>query len=547
MDNNFSDIIKNVCRSVTGKQKRAEIEEELLGHLEDTYERNKLIGKSDEDAQNEAIAALGDLDVLRERLGALHSFSHAKAASSAINIFIFSFLLSNIYIINDLKPVFLFISGTLMIFALVRLKTVNKKLNTAFFAHTASFALTALYKSASVYAPSDIAVYIYTALLSVLTAVVWYCAFAGLHELYKKFCPDEKKKPHLMLPAILLSLASLAGGGIVLMNDGKDIEMQAIFIPALILIFYIFIAVQLIKLKKRLWDADAEYGISPWRKVSTAAVCLITVSCIACPMGFMVAAATKTPQVSELVIHDTENTNEAEEIRKHVISLGMPEEVADELSDSEIMRYKDAVHMEMSDQSGYGYFCQLFDFYFARGEAEYTEYTVRTLMRLQPANEDYEYGYYRCGVFHDYYNNGIQTSLIILSDPDCFVSIQQKRNGKIYVQETLAADYENIRFPSDSCGFEFKLEEDQTVYFALTNCISNPYERFSYGHGFLLLRQKKPFVYQYNTVTDFAHILTENSLLSASDPIFDSKSISDGILFEPEFVGLAWADCTEEY
>ena len=64
--NDFSVLIKDVCRSVTGKQRRAEIEEELLGHLEDTYERNKLIGKSDEDARNESIRLTRESSIFTE-------------------------------------------------------------------------------------------------------------------------------------------------------------------------------------------------------------------------------------------------------------------------------------------------------------------------------------------------------------------------------------------------------------------------------------------------------------------------------------------------
>lgn len=41
MDNKFSDIVGSGCRSVTGKQKREEIEEDLLGHSEDSFARGK--------------------------------------------------------------------------------------------------------------------------------------------------------------------------------------------------------------------------------------------------------------------------------------------------------------------------------------------------------------------------------------------------------------------------------------------------------------------------------------------------------------------------
>ena len=506
-ENNFSDIIKDICRSVTGKQRRAEIEEELLGHLEDTYERNKLIGKSDEDAKNEAIAALGDLDVLRERLGALHSFSHAKAASSSINIFTVSWVIGCFSALFHVNPLVCFFAGILIILSLARLRTANKQLNAAFFINIMLFAMAAVYKCTAVHMLPEILLNIEKTVLILLHTAMYFFVFSGLKQLHTEFCP-QKKTPHLAVTAVIvpilysaIMIASTFDAVYAISIDGIPI---IVILFAVAVLFHIALFAQLVVLKRHLWDADAEYGISPLRKTPLGLIGTTVAVCIICTAFFMYTAATKDSLKTELVIHDMQNSVQAQEIRKNMSALKMPESIIGDLPDSEIMHYKDAVSMKTQEESRDGFDYQIFNFYFSNSGYEQK---IRSLLRIEPHNKANSSGYYRCGLYHHYSN--FQSVLTASSDPEFFISIQQKTNGKTYIQEPITENLDDISSAVDAihtaCGFEFRPKENQTIYFAQNSVVLDDRpDAIMISHSYQFLRQTTPLFYRYNTLTEYA-------------------------------------------
>ena len=59
----FEEYLQYICAGIRSHRKRAEIHDELLGHLEDTYERGLATGLSDDAAQADALAQMGDREI----------------------------------------------------------------------------------------------------------------------------------------------------------------------------------------------------------------------------------------------------------------------------------------------------------------------------------------------------------------------------------------------------------------------------------------------------------------------------------------------------
>ena len=541
--NDFSALIKDVCRSVTGKQKRAKIEEELLGHLEDTYERNKLIGKSDEDAKNEAIAALGDLDVLRERLGAIHSYSHAQALSGCLKMIDAAFILS----IRAGNSVFFFLSGILMMLALARLRTVNNKLNISFLTFTFYFIISSIFHCISVCAPPVIATYVFLPAITILFAATWRFLLSGMEEMQKTYCKNEEKQLHFNLFTAFAPLSVLAIGIYQLVNGGRIIKNDSA--AEFILLMFYGVAVgsaltQISRLSKRLGDVDAQYGVSPLRKIP-AALSMVFLFCTVCPMIFMYTASTRTPAISELVIHDLQDGKEAEEIRENLKKLGLPENVLESLPDSEILRYKGALHMEkneryLNDMLGT---CEMrtFDFYFAGRDSENNlkECRVRTLVQIHPLNKGKKH-FYRSGVYHQCPEN---TKFINrAAEPEIFISVQQKQENKVYIQNVTVQFFDE----TSTFGAEFRQAKNQTVYLAFNNIIASPYEDFEARvDWYLYVYQTLPFaVDKYKTLTEYM-MDHEDYLDYNIDFAFSAIHFMPNRLYQRGFIGITEEELSE--
>lgn len=556
--NDFTEIVRAVCRDVTGRQKRAEIEEELLGHLEDTYERNLAMGKDEETARTEAIAVFGDTELLREKLGAVHSFSHAGAASVSLLLFLLAFLLAKINILSNLigglGTVKTFAVGVLLLLALVRLRTANKQFRLAFGFQTAQFLLlSVVYQGILAYTDSELLLMLYLLLSSLLGAAVWFFSFSGFHALFKKYGADSGKKVRLNISMIVLPIGSIANGIILLLNETDNITVESWFFGIALFAFYLFTAVELLRLRSILWDVDAEYGISPWRKSPMAAIALVMVVCLVCPILCTVMAATKEPVRSDFVQHDTQDTQKAEQIRKKMLSLGMDEAILNELPDSEVLRYEHAVSVEHVDHTEliktYGE-TELYHIWILIPHDDFNEAQLRTLIRIQPyvgEGKRFRSGY-RGGLYQRYYPQYTVRGILPLADPEFFVSIQTKDGNRIRTQEPLTDNLDEWYYSTADCyfgfGFEFKTEEKQTVYFALTNTIASPQQAlYTTPQSFTFILQTAPFTLQHKTVTEFARELPQNAY--PNDAFMENDCIMDDVEYLPGKVGLE--ELTDEY
>ncbi|MBQ8210772.1 MAG: hypothetical protein IJZ35_09335 [Clostridia bacterium] len=546
----FSGIVKNICYGIKGNRSRAEAEEELMGHLEDTYERNIAIGKSEEDAFNASVASLGNTKLLAQQLEAVHAHSPAAQMKSAIWIFVIGFVLQKFHLnlFDGMSLITDFIGMLCWLFSLYLMRKANKNLRIAYYSYSILFLLSVVNNCITSYGiNNDIFNYAYLITYHILLAIMLICAISGFMTMDKTYCYDsEKRKPHLGFALVYMPFEVAVAGVISVMSYGESLNSENPILFIIMVVIYIFIIAQFVRLKNRLWDADARYGIDSLSRKNVPILCMVVTLSIILPMCCMYGYAVKDTDKTQLVIHDTDNQTEADAIREHMAELGVDAETLNMLPDSEIMNYKDAVNMTFCGE-GYadGYVdCMIFDFYFI-DENDKNECSMRSLYVLNLSDCKYRMGFY-------YFNFDDSYSHIVPSDEkDVYVSILHKQGNKYYAKKPINYSFDLFdNLSSVPNGFDFKAENDQTVIFAMNYNIPDCRMNFSMNQGVLFVSQRIPFSFVFNTVEQAAIVSGNYNFHSYSnhnDMFMKSYICRDGTIFEPGIVGQTYYQADEFY
>lgn len=531
----FSGIVKNICYGISGKRTRSEAEEELMGHLEDTYERNIAIGKSEKEAFDASVASLGNTRLLSQQLEAVHAHSPAAQMKSALWLFIFGFIVQKFYLnfFSGMQIITSFVGTVLILLSLFLMRKVNKNLRFAFLFCALSFFVGSIKSCIAGFGVQNEAfTYAYIIINSILAAGMWIAAISGFMQMYKIHCADdEKSKPHLGFAMFYLPFELLISCVLTMTNDGRRLNIESTILAAILTAVYIFIIVQFVKLKNRLWDADAKYGIDSWNQKNTAVMCTAVALSIICPMFFMYSYAVKDTPETQLMVHDTQNKSDADTVRENLLGLGMDADVLEMIPDSEVMNYKDCISISKTEEiynNGIIPESNIYNFYFRDDENS----RMRTLFVMNVENCDY-----RCGFY--YWNYEGYNNLEPIND-SVYVSIIQKQGSEYYEKEPINSSFPNLCDPFLTQGFDFRAEENQTVLFALSFSLRNYSEDFLLNNTLVIVNQTMPFTLAYNTVEDFAAatINNSNTFNRIEDPAMKSSMCRDGSFFEPEMVGL---------
>lgn len=532
----FGPIVKNICHGISGNRTRAEAEEEILGHLEDTYERNIAIGKNEKEAFDASVASLGNTKLLAQQLEAIHAHSPAAQMKSAIWVFIIGFMLQKFHLnlFTGMSLITDFIGMVCWLVSLYLMRKVNKNLKIAYSSYSLLFLLYIIKNCIDGYGmQNDIFGYAYLIAFHTLFTVMWCCAVSGFIKMDNTYCADsEKRKAHLGFVLGYMTLEKIVFCGLLLLNEGEDINSEDPILFIIMMAIYVFILVQFIRLKNRLWDADARYGIDSFNKKSKSVFCTVIALSIICPMCFMYGYAVKDTEKTQFVIHDTDSQTEADAIREQMLKLGIDSAVLEKLPDSEVMNYQDCVSMNKHEDAGSGnvlFTVDIYNFYICDKNGSSR---MRTLFV-----GDIEGCEYRCGFY--YSSNDGYTHFEPIED-SVYVSILQKQGSKYYTKPPINNDFTKLYNPSFIQGFDFKAEENQTVIFALSQTLRNYYEEESYilmQQGLVFTNQRYPFSFVYNTVEDFAEATTHNhpgAFINLDSPFMKSYLYWDGTYFVPE-------------
>lgn len=539
----FSAIVNEICKKIENRNEREEAAEELLGHLEDTYERNIATGKSEQEAFDAAVEVLGDRVLLQQRLGAVHQHSPAAQMKQALWVFVAGFVLTKfieIFFTDSLAGIHIlinFFSTVCYLLALLLMRKVNNRLRKSFIFCASSFAVDIVTKCVNGFGiENEYISYVLIGINGILLACMWFYAIWGFMQMYSHFCSDcKKKKPHLGFALIFMPSEMLISAIAYITTEGKGIHFEGLIFVASLILAYIFIIIQFVRLKNCLWDAPAGYGIENWNKKNTTAAVTAIVLSFILPIFFMISYATTDTPKTELIIQDTNSPAEAEAIRAHMRSLGMDKEVLKLIPDSEVLNYKDAVALEIVNPSYFTnqlYEGSVYNFYFYDENAT-EKCQLRSLFVLDIHKCNYRVGMY-------YKSGDLFKHLIPTDDKEVYVSILRKEGNTLYKKEPISCDftdfYNLVITGGLTDGFDFRGEENQTVLVALSYYVYNYNENFTPEHGFHFVTQRVPLTGPYNTVRAYANA-TIDYMGHNSEPTMEAYWFRDASMFSPEIIG----------
>lgn len=335
----WSKYLDGAVAQIRDKKTRAEVREELLDHLEDRANRFLRFNMSEEEAQKEAVKIMGSRQELADKLGELHSFSPADAFRHIINIIcvgLFFALMPFPTLVwqYTAAPV-----GVICIFyGMLRLRKANGLLRSGFIMSI----IYILYKffmyfvmATELWAAEDFAMY-FTVADFVLLFIL--CAFlcSGLSDLLGEGKTEREKK---LISRDRASNAALVG--FFLLHGISFVILLAVmpFTQAILLGAIIH---QLLSLRAHieLLDITPEVKKLNFKRGWSVAVCVILT--LAVPLTSTYIVSTPEPEYKEYIKNDVTGADESEmqAIRDKMISLGFPEVVADDLPDSELLRYR---------------------------------------------------------------------------------------------------------------------------------------------------------------------------------------------------------------
>lgn len=347
MNAQFESYLQYVCAGIRSHRKREEIHDELLGHLEDTYECARATGRTVEEAENDALEHMGDRNLLRHKLAQLYKFSPPEYMRSTVNFLIFGlfFLFFRVEVVPLFGKFMPIIGQVLLLCALFRLYRFNKPFKAAAGIFTAYLLTENIAWFITVY---DTPQNVWRGCFAVAAAVflnLFFCVvYVGMQDICEKYSTRSSWIGFCIIPQLFTAYVS-----VVFAWDSRPIAAEEYSGLNYTFLLYglIFPLVSLWRAKQALSYNEPQ---NPWEqplkigKQRLLAVCIVL--CLTLPFGSMLAAATRAPQTESYTVSDTDRTAEADEARAHLRTLGLPEEILRDLPDSEVLHYRTAQYME---------------------------------------------------------------------------------------------------------------------------------------------------------------------------------------------------------
>ena len=493
----FDSYVKEICKDIKSRPRREEVEEELLCHLEDNYERNINIGMTEEQARLNAISKMGDSELLSYYISQVNSDSPLKNMNSALIGIISGFVGLNFLFSGVVKETAVAFGFILMFLPLLRMRKMNKRAEAAL--HFFNFyALSQLFYyciSIGNILPQWV-FYTYIIVNSLFEGLFWIFLFSSIYELCSNNLDEEAKKPRLVFCGVFYMLLSFLSGYILILSEGESVHIDDFIMPLILIFMFIFTLVQLFRAKSLLWAADSEYGIESANKKNLAVYYCAGLFCLITIIGCNYFASTKEPVKAEHIIHDVseKEQKQAEKIREKMLKWDVDPQIVEDLPDSEILNYKDAEFVSFGADGGSlggssydsGASSDLYYYWFFIPDKEYEgNYDVRLLCYIESHYADKVKSLYRKGFYYmpwQNYSYGFDIFPLNFEDEfnGSYIGIITEEKGKKYNAEpffTYRIKDTEEGFPNDyPKGFEYREEKGQRVYFAIPFGVANPEE-----------------------------------------------------------------------
>lgn len=546
----FDDYTKEVTKKILSRKKTKEVRDELFSHLIEEYERFKGLGKSHTEAQEKTLDLMGDKQTVAEQFGKLYSISPSEYLGSAFTCLTFGMLFTSFQIdfFMGAREMVLFIGQALLLYALVNMRKADKMFDVAAKLCGGKYILTIVIQIIAMVLKDSRNYILYFTVMDFAFGIMMYgVIFLGIYNLFDKL-ENEVKKPNLILGYIFYFIYS-ASMILLFISDGEGSVIQ-LFIPPNFLGASI---VQVMKCQLALCSKDNEIELSGTSTSREKAICWIVVIALAViPVVSMIAISCSQPKTDVFEAVDTEESAEViAQARENMLKLGFPNEYLADLPDSEVLRYKDAKHLEIMeprnlDMKGiieigdFSFSSQFFTFYLSEGE-------MRVLIRLSlPDDSQIKLRnglYLKCDdrVLPD---NGKANFHLALSEYNTKTVLSE--NVSVYSQE---GDFYNYY----TAGFDFKFPNGSTnrrAYVAKNMMVTSPSLHSHYYVDATFIYEEFPVKTELQSIRSTAlnYFDRGNSMVpivgSFTGETVVRVQLGESIEYIPEWIG--YEDNTEE-
>ena len=542
----FNDYIKSVCKGVKSERKKAEIQEELLSHLTETYEQNIAVGMDDMTAQENAIERMGNKEELKEQFAALYSVSPPDYMRSSINFLIFGILFTCFHLdfFAGAGQIQTFFGEMLVLYGLFKIREINKNLKKAFYI----FPLLLLYENMSMFIreyfyPSDNIIEFLILSPIALYAIFYGFLFYGLSSACNSVKTENDKRPHLLFCYLNIMLFFY-----MLPIAASDIDSGLFLFLFLIFPFLIpLLGLRRVKLilGRKAPEFDLNYTL---KKKDKRIYGILVVFFLILPIFIMTISATRKPETHIFNPVDTAEAAETvQEAREHMLELGFPQEYLDDLPDSEVLRYRTATYFKESEYLNSGEIgenIKVFVFYFGteyNEKSESYELTgdIRTLYRIELPDDlktNYKNGFY--AQFYSQHFVRIYDEKYKTERYGILFTALSDKDGKTISSEPFKVYAPRVSYPNLGYeGAEYAFAERSTnrrAYFADTAKLRSygiyQYASFEYEYFYKTI----PLYTMYNHFSEEADISMNGTfLLSPEDFTRYHIRVSDYFEYDP--------------
>ncbi len=343
--------IKNVCKGINSRRIKREVTDELFSHMMETYERNIALGMSDDEAQKDAVSRMGDEDAVAKTFKQLYpvptlAFLEETTSSLAGGIALSSFwwVLGFGEQTEGLCRLIMFVSVMIPLFYF---KKANKYFTASFYFCILNWFLVSAGFWLHDYFVGDVTSrYVLLLVEFVFRCVTYALIFCGIRAVEKQV---NDKKTVSNSPVLHIFLITASQFLCFLSATSAELMMELIFLG---LAFAVAIF-SLIKIYDSASLLDAIDLQAPQVKIKSRKYYLyraaLATILVALSLLSTVSIVCRPAKTIDYVTQDVVVESNVAEIRENMIALGLSQEIAYDLPDSEVEKYLGAERMEIKD------------------------------------------------------------------------------------------------------------------------------------------------------------------------------------------------------
>lgn len=386
--------IRTVSKNIKDRRIKKELKDELFSHLIEIYERNIALGMSDEEAQKDAVSHMGDSESVAETFKKIYPVSSFEYFKHTGKLLAFPLVLS-ILNCGTYRGIDSFWCLSIWLFhGLNRIKTVNKKIHTAYvFADINLFLQNIFFIARNNFLINEDLTIALSLILNLILILIYIYSISGLVEVRKQL-NEPKSYSGLATASVFALILSFATIHLMQFIDNGNLGLSLLagaisLLPAGLM--YAIVSEDIDRLET---GVPQDKKLTVKRRIFGVLLSVILIASLFSQKIFVFY------QPIDYVIEDTQ-TN-VSEIKRNLIDMGLPESIAEELPESEILKYKSATKLQIDSVSEDDFSDSHYTTYIFTLYENANEMTFRTLMLVDKFEDFNEKSYTE--LFVDYYS-----------------------------------------------------------------------------------------------------------------------------------------------